>query len=184
MSRLFATIATTCSLTACATMGNPVYQQEYSLAIIGKSTIAEVRKYFGHPTELLVSSDGTSEMIWQWSESETKATSFIPFAAYVGGAGATGTTTKIVARFGADGVLRELLRGGATVDITSGTVMQGYKSVGEQKATPGELAPMPTTRPGTGARCDKESPCEGRWMRCVLMEGKDYGYCMGTAPTK
>lgn len=169
------------ALSGCATMGNPVYQQEFDKVVVGKSTITEVRRYWGHPSDLLVSSNGNAEMTWEWTESQVKATSFIPFAAYVGGAGTTGTTTKIVGRFSPDGVLREVLRGGSTVDITSGTVTQGYKTVGEVKAQPGTLEPMPSIRPGTGQKCSDDSPCPGS-MVCSKVADKDYGFCVGGIP--
>lgn len=168
----------------CATMGKPIYQEQFDKAVIGKSTVADVRQYFGHPVDLLVSSNGTSEMTWQWAESETKATSFIPFATYVGGAGATGVATKIVARFGADGVLTELLRGGSTVDITSGTVFQGYKSVGTQAATPGDLQKRSNLPSNIGESCTAPEDCLGNTV-CVLSKGSDgetKGRCIGVAP--
>jgi hypothetical protein len=165
-------------------MGRPIYQEQFDKAVIGKSTVAEVRQYFGHPTDLLVSSSGASEMTWQWAESETKATSFIPFAAYVGGAGATGVATKIVARFRADGVLTELLRGGSTVDIVSGTVFQGYQTVGSQAATPGDLTKRSSLPSNIGERCTKPEDCMGNTV-CALAtdaDGQTRGRCIGVAP--
>ena len=175
MTRLVA-VAAALALAGCATMGTPVYQENYGKAVIGKSTIQDVRKAWGHPTDLLVSTTGTSELTWEWSESQVKATSFIPFAAYVGGAGTTGVTTKVVARFGKDGVLTDILRGGGTVDITSGTVFQGYETVGEKKATVGDLPNMDVNT--LGKRCDARTMCAPP-STCSMVEGKSYGYCVG-----
>jgi hypothetical protein len=181
MNRIVAVAALV--VAGCATTGSPIYREQYAQAQIGKSTIADVRKFFGHPTDTLFSSSGTTELTWQWSYTETKATSFIPFAAYAGGAGVTGTSTKVVARFDRHGVLAELLRGGATLDVTSGTVFQGYESVGDQKATAGELEAMPTAIGGVGAKCRIGTPCPSL-LNCAMVEGKDYGYCVGASPAQ
>ena len=95
----------------------------------------------------------------------------------------TGTSTKVVASFDRSGILAELLRGGATLDVTSGTVFQGYESAGEQKATPGELEAMPPIITGIGKKCIESTPCP-LGLRCSMVAEKDYGFCIGDIPGK
>ena len=182
MNRLHLAVAAAL-LAGCATVGNPIYQSQFDSVTVGKSTVVDVRRAFGHPTDLLVSSSGSVEMTWQWSETETKATSFIPFAGMVGEAGTTGKTTKIVARFAPDGMLIDLLRGGATMDVVAGTVFQGYKTVGSQQAHAGDL-PKGAPPQNVGEPCTVQEDCRGGAV-CQATTGLDNtrrSYCIRSYP--
>jgi len=163
-------VVTIVACTTTTSVGRPIYKEQFEQVSVGKSTVGDVRKYFGHPMEMLISTSGTVEMTWSWSVAESSATAFVPFA----GGGATGTTTKIVARFDKSGLLTEILRGGGTMDISMGT--SGGRM--EINATPGELQSAPIVIEGGGAKCSKSVPCPDPLV-CTMMEGKDYGYCVG-----
>lgn len=50
------------------------------------------------------------------------------------------------------------------------------------RTQPSGSAGLPTPTPqGIGARCTRADPCPGS-LACAMVEGKDYGYCVGGTP--
>jgi hypothetical protein len=186
MKRLAAVLAAL-AIAACATTGTPVYREQYQQAVVGKTTGQDLVAIFGPPTMVMRGSDGrVTELHWEWSYTEVKGESFIPFANLAGVAGQKGTKNKVQARLDTAGVLADLSHGGTYIDTSGGSIFQGYEVTGKTAALTGLPGRNDGKSVSIGAKCKYYGDClePDSPFRCAIQPGKDYGYCIGTNQAK
>lgn len=159
---LLVTISTLGCTTPTAVVNHPVYKAQYETVVVGKTTIEEVRRDFGQPSDVLIGSDGRCEMTWEWAEAQATPITF--------GASepkATGLATRVVVRFDARGVVTELLHGGSSIDVVA-------TSWGSRTNKTANFSDLPTD--ATACRVDQD--CTGGLV-CGKAHGRDdLPYCM------
>lgn len=92
------------SLTACASYGTKVDQNQLSQFVKGKTTYAEVVQKLGKPTQVMNNSDGTRIVHYTHGTSQANAASYIPIVGAFAG-GYTSETTTVMFRFDQNSVL-------------------------------------------------------------------------------
>jgi hypothetical protein len=178
MTRVLAVVAAL-ALAGCASVGNPVYKQDYEQVRVGQTTIAEVIENFGPPTVIMRGSNDV-ECTWEWHNSNVKAVSFIPGAGLVGVAGTEGRRGIVTALFDGDGILRILRNGGSDFETTGGSVLQGYKTTGKVKAVDTTLPVRPTSQEAVSCKVAADPGADScpKGERCIGMPGRNTGYCV------
>lgn len=101
--RLFAAFAAV-ALCSCVSTGVQVKDEQLSAFEAGKTTRQEVISALGNPTTQMRNADGTSTMIYSYTEASARPATYIPFVgAFVGGADSR--STMVTLTFDADGRL-------------------------------------------------------------------------------
>lgn len=84
------------ALTACMSMGTKVEQEKLSKFVKGKTTYAEVIQQLGKPNQSTINSDGSKTIMYMYTQSQAKASSFIPIVgSFMGGAESENTTVML-----------------------------------------------------------------------------------------
>lgn len=100
-----AAIILAATLTACASSGVRVTDDQMSQFREGQTTRQEVITALGSPTMNVRNADGTSALIYSYFEARTRGSTFIPIVgAFVGGADTRQNTVTI--NFDRDGVMQ------------------------------------------------------------------------------
>ncbi len=70
----------------CMSSGTKIDQNRVTEIKKGETTEADVIQMFGQPNRSFVNSDGTKMLMWNYHESRTKGTTYIPYAGiFLGG---------------------------------------------------------------------------------------------------
>ena len=120
VSKTFAIIAALMSLglSACASSGAKVTEQQLSQIQVGKSTYNDVVAALGKPTTTTFSSTGTRTAIYSYSQVSTRPETFIPVVgAFVGGADVK--SNSVILMFNAQGILSQYSGSGSAIGTGS-----------------------------------------------------------------
>jgi hypothetical protein len=108
MRYLYAVMMLVCflGLSACASYGTKVDQEQLSHFVKGKTTYAEVLQALGKPTHSIVNAGGGRTLVYGHAATKTNALSYIPiFGAFIGGFQSKNTAVTFF--FGKDSVLTD-----------------------------------------------------------------------------
>jgi outer membrane protein assembly factor BamE (lipoprotein component of BamABCDE complex) len=113
-------IAIAIFVTGCASSGTNFDQSKVSQIKKGETTEADLTAMFGQPENRTVNSDGVVTLSWNYFESRTKGTTFIPYAgAFVGGAN---TKSKMLSvTLGSDGKVTDFWSSGGASEMRQTT---------------------------------------------------------------
>lgn len=130
MKSLFAVLASTLILTACATSGRKIDPNAVEKIHKGTSTRADVRAAMGAPDQI-TKIDGTAERwMYFYARAQVKGETFIPFVGgFVGGVNTQ--TQSVVVSFGSDGVVSSVESSMGGSDVSNGLSAGGAARVPE-----------------------------------------------------
>lgn len=101
-------------LSACATSGTMVTEQQTSSFEEGVTTEMEIREVLGEPTTITTSTEERA-LIYTGATYQTKAATFVPVVGiFVGGSDVQ--STSVIFKIGPDGVLQEMTRSETNLD--------------------------------------------------------------------
>lgn len=108
-------------LCACASTGTQVKEADLSQFQKGVTREADVEKQLGPPQSTIVDSDGTRSIAYIYAHSQLKGSTLVPVVGLFTG-GATGNTSIVTFRFGADGKLIDYSSSNSNADVRTGIV--------------------------------------------------------------
>ncbi len=105
-------------LSACATSGTMVTEQQTSSFEEGVTTELEIREVLGEPTTITTSTEERT-LIYTGIKYRTKAATYVPVVGIFAG-GSDAQSTSVIFKIGPDGVLEEMTRSETNIDTTTG----------------------------------------------------------------
>jgi hypothetical protein len=103
----------------CASAGRPIAQQNVSKIKTGVTTEADLVRMFGPPNSKSLTSDGKILMMWIYSESQVKGTTFIPIVgAFAGGVDSRTQTLSVL--IGSNGKVVRYTTNDSPIEARSG----------------------------------------------------------------
>ena len=105
-------------LSACATSGTMVTEQQTSSFEEGVTTESEIREVLGEPTTVYTSKKERT-LIYTGIKYRTKAATYVPVVGLFAG-GSDAQSTSVNFKIGPDGVLEEMSRSETNVDTSTG----------------------------------------------------------------
>jgi len=119
-------VATLCSvlvLAGCASAGTKVDPETVAAFVKGRTTVAEAEAALGEPTATTTKPDGSAVVVYSYSRTSVRASTFIPIVGgFVGGADSK--TQSVALRFGTDGTYQDATTSTGNVGVGTGLASQ------------------------------------------------------------
>lgn len=122
-------------LSACAATGVKVTDDQLSQFHEGQTTKQEVIAALGQPTTTMRNADGTTMVMYTYSEARTRASTFIPIVgAFAGGVDSRASTAVLT--FDQNGVLKSTSTSESQYGTATGIAVDGGAPVTDQPRKP------------------------------------------------
>lgn len=119
MKTTLSILITAALLAGCASAGRPIAQQNVSQIKTGVTTETDLVRLFGPPNSKSLSSEGKTLMMWVYSESQVKGTTFIPIVgAFAGGVNSRTQTLQVL--IGRNGKVERYVTNDSPIEARSG----------------------------------------------------------------
>jgi hypothetical protein len=125
--RRFVNAAALLLLSACATAGVKVSDEQATSFIIGQSTYSDVTARLGRPTMETITSDGTRTVSYSFVSTQARPESFIPYVGLLVG-GADSETKLVMFRFNGSGKLIDTTRSSSQIGVGTGLFSRGQSA--------------------------------------------------------
>ncbi len=110
-------------LVGCASAGTKVDPDTVASFVKGQTTVAEAEAALGEPNGSATKPDGSTMLVYSYSRSSVRASTFIPIVgAFVGGADTK--TQSVALRFGADGTYQDATTTTGNLGVGTGLASQ------------------------------------------------------------
>ncbi|WP_322997957.1 outer membrane protein assembly factor BamE domain-containing protein [Castellaniella sp.] len=133
--KLLTALISTFILSACAATGVKVTDDQLSQFHEGQTTKQEVIAALGQPTTTMRNADGTTMVMYTYSEARTRASTFIPIVgAFAGGVDSRASTAVLT--FDQNGVLKSTSTSASQYGTATGIAVDGGAPVTDQPRKP------------------------------------------------
>lgn len=131
----FAALAVCISVAGCASSGVRVKDEQLAEFVPGKTTKQDVIARLGVPTSSMRNSDGSSMIMYTYSEARTRATTFIPIVGLFAG-GVDTNATNVMLQFDPEGKLLSHSSSETALGTATGVAAGSVDSVPDQPRKP------------------------------------------------